>query len=238
MTPQMIHGRARVIFCIIKPGIAVLSGWKIKSTGLPAAGGMHLPTILMFMIPKPKPGRSLAVSRLRSMPLPQVNFQGKIYVMGGTNNGEKIDSIYTYSPISGNWVLSIVKLPMPMSYHKAVVIDNYIYVFFSPDDDPDGHLYRYKFGNTAVDENEGINNEISVYPNPSDGSFKLSCPGYTGKYYIKISDVLGRVVYEAENLIPSGDGEITVSLPEQETGVYYLQVYHNNRLSVKTIVID
>lgn len=71
--------------------------------------------------------------------------------------------------------------------------------------------------------------DINIYPNPNNGTFKLS--GFIGKdISIAIYDVLGR--YQLYDL---NDDEIVLN--HAMPGVYYVIVYHNNKKYTKRIVI-
>lgn len=63
---------------------------------------------------------------------------------------------------------------------------------------------------------------IRVFPNPSEGIFRFIAPGSTGISSIEISDISGRVVYRQKDL--SAGAEVHVDLSEHDNGTYLYRI--------------
>jgi hypothetical protein len=76
--------------------------------------------------------------------------------------------------------------------------------------------------NTAVGlQNQTSNSNISIYPNPNNGSFTLSNLNTREEYKLEIKDVLGRTVYA--DVVKSNSSNANIKL-NQAAGVYWLQI--------------
>lgn len=76
--------------------------------------------------------------------------------------------------------------------------------------------------NTAVGlQNQTSNSNISIYPNPNNGSFTLSNLNTREEYNLEVKDVLGRTVYT--DVIKSNSSKANIKL-NQAAGVYWLQI--------------
>jgi len=165
-----------------------------------------------------------------------VSFQGKIIVMGGYNNENKIDSIYTYYPSSGLWILSFNKLPEPMAYHKAAVIGNYVYIYNKDESGQNGRLWRYKFGTTDVENTQFDAETISINPNPCSGILNINIPSINHeKFCIEISNIIGNKIYENNNLIK---GDNLINLNGISSGIYFVRIKYNDKNITKKIIIN
>jgi type IX secretion system substrate protein len=82
-------------------------------------------------------------------------------------------------------------------------------------------------------------NDISFYPNPSDGRFTVDIStGNENLVQIKIIDPDGGVVYEKSDQQTSGEYSFKVDLSEKRKGIYLLQVIQNNSSLTKRIIIE
>lgn len=84
--------------------------------------------------------------------------------------------------------------------------------------------------NVGIDEKE-LN--VSIYPNPSHGTFTISAPEINGQVaLIEITDISGKVVYRSSMT----DDHLVVS--DLSAGVYGLRLTHNNAVINRRIVIE
>ena len=90
------------------------------------------------------------------------------------------------------------------------------------------------------DEMEDLQvNDISFYPNPSDGRFELELDtGNELPVYIKIVGPQGDVVYERNGLSADGFYDYNIDISNQREGIYILQVVQNGRALTKRIIIE
>jgi len=166
-----------------------------------------------------------------------VTLEDKIYVMGGYNSEHKIDSIYTYYPSSKMWVLSFVKLPEPLAYHKAVVLDGYIYVYTKDESTAKGRLWRYKFGSVGIKSNETTNEMIiSITPNPNNGQISISLSETTNFINkLEIFDLMGNCVFRNE-INTNNAAKIKINISELTSGSYFLKVEAGNNIISKKFI--
>lgn len=90
------------------------------------------------------------------------------------------------------------------------------------------------------DEMEDLTiNDISFYPNPSDGRFELELDtGNELPVYIKIVGPQGDVVYEKNGVSADGFYDYSIDISNQREGIYILQVVQNGRALTKRIIIE
>ena len=63
---------------------------------------------------------------------------------------------------------------------------------------------------------------VSVYPNPTNGDFKIKINGYNGKFEAEIFDVTGRILTRGS--------QKQMSLKEYPDGLYFLRVYFDDKV--------
>ena len=81
---------------------------------------------------------------------------------------------------------------------------------------------------------------IQVFPNPSNGLTKilLNTPE-NGNLSINLIDILGRevaVIYNGS--INAGDKSYMIDVNNIDTGIYFIQIKYNDKLSVIKFLID
>ena len=83
-----------------------------------------------------------------------------------------------------------------------------------------------------------LENGVSVYPNPNNGSFTLSVNANVGDLTIKITDMQGRVVYTSvENNVNAGFVK-QISLDTQSSGMYLMHIITNGEQQTKKISVQ
>jgi hypothetical protein len=83
--------------------------------------------------------------------------------------------------------------------------------------------------------NESINtksSDWSIYPNPNDGSFRLS--GLAQNTTLKIYNSLGEVVFKKEIREKSS----LIQLNHLTTGIYFIEVISENNRSIKRMIVQ
>ncbi len=166
-----------------------------------------------------------------------VTFNNKILVMGGYNNEQKTNSIYSYYPDANLWTLTLTKLPEPLAYHKAVALGDYVYVYCNSEDGQSGRLWRHKFGTTGVENIESPAFALHAFPNPSSGSVTLDLPAELNR----TPDV---IVYNVYGLIipavvdySSATGSLNIGLKNQVPGQYFVVARAGNRAYTSRIIV-
>jgi N-acetylneuraminic acid mutarotase len=165
-----------------------------------------------------------------------VSLENKIYVMGGYNSEHKIDSIYTYYPSTKMWILSFVKLPEPLAYHKAVALDGYIYIYNKDEVTSNGRLWRYKFGSVGVKENSDDNYHCEISPNPCKNLLKISLVGLNSFIeHFEIYNVLGVCVFRSDRV---GDNVASIQIDASflNSGTYFIRLYRGRDVLVEKFI--
>lgn len=76
-------------------------------------------------------------------------------------------------------------------------------------------------------------NEIALHPNPSGGIFNLVSNGLSGTSEIIVSDVNGRIVYQAKSNLSE---KPSVDLHHIQSGMYILKIMNNGAIYTRKIV--
>ena len=76
---------------------------------------------------------------------------------------------------------------------------------------------------------------VLVYPNPVDGSLKVSL-GTKQPASLSLSDLSGRMLFH-QRVVPSSTGEITISTDEFPEGMYLLRIEHQDQVQLTKLLI-
>jgi hypothetical protein len=104
---------------------------------------------------------------------------------------------------------------------------------FSIDYYGDFNFYENNSG-IGLEEN-ALNNQLSVFPNPANGIVNISLGEDLGTANIEITSMSGQLV-KAETIESTNNASIDVST--LETGVYILKLTADNRVGVKKLIIE
>ena len=81
-------------------------------------------------------------------------------------------------------------------------------------------------------ENNVKSNSINIFPNPTEGQFKIN--NLTNNSNILITDITGRIIYQ--NNVNSN--ELTIDLSEQPTGVYFINISDNKTSYTQKLIVQ
>jgi len=77
------------------------------------------------------------------------------------------------------------------------------------------------------------NRSVSVFPNPNEGNFTLSCNLNSNNAIFKIMDITGRIVYQ-KNIVANNSNNITTSIDASlVNGIYYWEMIEDNNIAAK-----
>ncbi len=136
-------------------------------------------------------------------------------------------------------------VPTPTNNINKYTSDNLYIVGFLAEYDADitkrNVLNVVKEKVTANSETLGIketieNIQLSVYPNPSNGTLYLNSPKPVNTYSIKVLDVMGKCVFMQE-LFQVGNTTV-IHVPELNTGIYFLSVSSETSHFTEKILIQ
>ncbi|MES2813084.1 MAG: zinc-dependent metalloprotease [Bacteroidota bacterium] len=91
--------------------------------------------------------------------------------------------------------------------------------------------------NTLSRNDYAFEKSISLFPNPSKGSFTIQFPEVIGNYSVQVLDQSARLVYTNE-FTNSSNLSQTVNLNSAATGVYFVKIKADNSIAIKKIVIE
>jgi len=81
------------------------------------------------------------------------------------------------------------------------------------------------------------NMDVSIYPNPTQGTFKVELSGkYDKEVSLRVYNSLSGIVYNQENILTQGNYTETITL-DVEPGVYYLRIEGEDVLVVEKVVV-
>ncbi len=89
--------------------------------------------------------------------------------------------------------------------------------------------------NISISENV-FNAGIGVYPNPSNGNFKVKITGATATYNVEVTDLSGKVVYRISDLEPGV--EQNINLGNVAEGVYIVRFSGKGLNASQRIMVD
>jgi hypothetical protein len=86
---------------------------------------------------------------------------------------------------------------------------------------------------TSVSKNHSQNSEVSLLPNPSNGSVTVYAPGFSNKASLEVFNILGSRVYSG-NL---NSGRAHLELGELRTGVYLVKITEGKQVAVSRLIL-
>lgn len=94
-----------------------------------------------------------------------------------------------------------------------------------------------QFRSNVLANDDFLQNQFSLYPNPSKGSFTIEFNELTNSYSVEVFDVTGKTIYEnnydqAANLVQ------VINLDHPGSGVYFVNIKSDRGLVTKKLVIQ
>ena len=94
-------------------------------------------------------------------------------------------------------------------------------------------------GCTGVGVTAIKNNDLGIYPNPSNGTFVLTIPsGTTGVYSIEIRNALSQLVYSDKIPVTMNTTQKTITIPDVNKGVYTFVISNGSNQLVRKIIVE
>lgn len=91
--------------------------------------------------------------------------------------------------------------------------------------------------NVLLANEEFLQNQFSLYPNPSKGSFTIEFKELASSYSVEVFDVTGKTIYES-NYDQSANLSQVISLDNPTSGVYFVNIKTDKGLVTKKLVIQ
>lgn len=90
---------------------------------------------------------------------------------------------------------------------------------------------------TALANEEFLQNDFSIYPNPSKGSFNIEFKNFVNSFSVEVFDVTGKTIYE-NNFDQSSNLVQAINLQNTTSGVYFINVKSDKGIVTKKLVIE
>ncbi len=87
-------------------------------------------------------------------------------------------------------------------------------------------------------ENNALDQQIRVYPNPSQGELNLSMNVPAGNYQIRMINALGQTVHQQSLIHEGGSRSMPLGLPKLNAGIYQVEVRGGVQKLVKSLRIE
>lgn len=92
----------------------------------------------------------------------------------------------------------------------------------------------------AQDQNVQLAEELTIFPNPTDGKFQLTL-NYEGneKITAKVYDITGKVIEDISKELVREVSSVTahVDLKNPRSGIYFLRIQMGSKLLTKKIIV-
>jgi hypothetical protein len=79
--------------------------------------------------------------------------------------------------------------------------------------------------------------EITLYPNPTNGTFTVKMKDYNGPANITVSDLTGRTVYKSA-FDAAGEVPVSFSLSDSKKGIYLVEIKNSEKIWVRKLVVN
>ncbi|WP_281232535.1 endonuclease [Flavobacterium gelatinilyticum] len=163
----------------------------------------------------------------------ELTFNGNDAV-GLFKNGVLIDIIGTFNGGTANFAVDVT-LRRKSTVTSPSTTFNLSAQWDSFSQDTCNNLGSKKVQTAVIEEEEVISesNEIVIYPNPSDGNFKVEFGHSDIPYSIEIFSFSGQKVFEKQNNTSS-----EVSIENILSGIYFIKVTKEEKTTFKRIIIN
>ncbi len=95
-----------------------------------------------------------------------------------------------------------------------------------------GILHNF-FTGEQVSVNETNNKSITIYPNPSNGTFYIKNPqGFKNLVGLVITDITGRTIHKSKSVIPNSQ------LVINKKGIYFIKIQTENQIFTEKLIIQ
>ena len=94
-----------------------------------------------------------------------------------------------------------------------------------------------QFKTTVLGNEVFLQNQFSIYPNPTKGSFTIEFKDLTNSFSVEVFDISGKTIYE-NNYQQSANLVQTINLDNASSGVYFVNIKSEKGLVTKKLVIQ
>lgn len=92
---------------------------------------------------------------------------------------------------------------------------------------------------TGINEQTQNNNDLSIYPNPSNGLFTIYISNnISSQITISVVDLLGKEVFNVSDTISTPNYTKEINLKNIPAGIYFLRVYSGAEVKIKKLIVE
>ncbi|KAF2333659.1 endonuclease [Flavobacterium ginsenosidimutans] len=163
----------------------------------------------------------------------ELTFNGNDAV-GLFKNGVLIDIIGTFNGGTANFAIDVT-LRRKSTVTSPSTTFNLSAQWDSYSQDTCNNLASKMVQTTEIEEEEIIadSNEIVIYPNPSDGNFRIKSGNSDLPYSIEIFSFSGQKVFEKQNTTSP-----EISIQNLSSGIYIIKVIKGEKIAFKKVIIN
>ncbi len=103
-------------------------------------------------------------------------------------------------------------------------------------DNPNGNLLEVDTFTAGINQLSVINNQLSIYPNPTSGQFTIKLNVNQNGYTLEIYNVMGEKIYQSANKSPLGDLGV-INLNSQPAGLYFVYLKSDKGVEVGKVLM-
>ncbi|MEM7036906.1 MAG: T9SS type A sorting domain-containing protein, partial [Bacteroidota bacterium] len=89
--------------------------------------------------------------------------------------------------------------------------------------------------NLCPNIDQGLALDFRVFPNPTEGLFRIEAPNALGAIDVRVMDMLGKVVLEANGLDAAAPAQLDLS--DVDAGVYFIEVNDGETVGRKQLIV-
>jgi hypothetical protein len=94
-----------------------------------------------------------------------------------------------------------------------------------------------QFTTTALANEEFLQNQFSLYPNPSKGSFTIEFKELSNSFSVEVFDITGKIIFE-NNYDQSANLVQEINLDKPASGVYFVNIKSDKGLVTKKLIVE
>lgn len=157
-------------------------------------------------------------------------FKSSAYVKGKLTTNENFFSPSTYSNLTGMYIANSIDAKRT-NFNWNSVCGNCGNTFKAGEE-----LAEEGIDDEVIAEE---NNSVSVYPNPSDGNFKVKISSdELGTIHLMVTNLSGQVLLETQTENSSGSVEMPIDLIGYSDGIYFLRIQIGEKIISRKIILN